>query len=108
MVEAATGISLWEEWAKLETAMARGYSYRLPDRRYDQSGIVVSLSRFEHPDTSSFTDPEIVWRMDKKQHIGLIVASESTQRIRELLDDYAQRIATDFHAAAPVPSKSAH
>ena len=108
MVEAATGISLWEEWAKLETAMATGKRYSLPTRRYDQAGIVVSLSRVAHPDTSSFTDLEIVWRMNKPQHIGMIVASQSTERIRELLDDYAGRIARDFHASAPVPQKSAH
>jgi hypothetical protein len=68
----------------------------------------VSLSRFEHPDTASFTDPEIVWRMNKPHHIGLIAASESTERILQLLDDYAGRIARDFHASAPVPAKSAH
>ena len=108
MVEAATGVSLWVEWAKLETAVAKGEAYQLPERRYDQAGIVVSLSRFEYPDTSSFTDPEIVWRMDKKQHVGLIVASESTRQIRELLDNYAERIGREFHASAPVPNKSAH
>ncbi len=108
MVEAATGISLWEEWAKLETAKAAGKPYELPERRYDQAGIVVSLSRHERPDTSGFDDPEIVWRMDRTQHIGLIVASDSTGRIRQLLDDYAERIARDFHASAPAPDKSAH
>ena len=108
MVEAATGVSLWEEWAKLETAMAEGRPYTVPQRRYDQAGIIVSLSRFERPDTSGFTDPEIVWRMDKKQHIGLIVASDSPRRIVELLDDYAGRIAKDFHASAPPASKSVH
>ncbi len=108
MVEAATGVSLWEEWARLETAMAHGKPYNAPDRRYDQAGIVVSLCRYEHPDTSGFTDPEIVWRMDKKHHIGLIVASDSQQRVVELLDDYAGRIAQDFHASAPPASKSLH
>ena len=108
MVEAATGVSLWAEWAKLETAMAHERPYAAPERRYDQSGIIVSLSRYERPDTSGFTDPEIVWRMDKPQHIGLIVASESPARIRELLDDYAGRIARDFHASAPPASKSPH
>lgn len=108
MVEAATGISLWEEWAKLETAKARGVAYHLPQRRFDQSGIIVSLSRFERPDTSSFNDPEIVWRMDKTQHIGLIVASDSVQRVRQLLDDYAGKIQRDFHASAPAPAKSPH
>lgn len=108
MVEAATGVSLWAEWARLETSMAHGVEYHPPGRRYGQSGIVVSLSRFENPDTSPFQDKEIVWRMNKKQHVGLIVADKSPQRIRELLDDYAERIARDYHAAAPAPPKSTH
>jgi len=108
MVEAATGVSLWAEWARLETAMAHGVEYHPPGRRFAEAGIVVSLSRYEHPDTSGFQDPEIVWRMNKKQHIGLIVASKSPERIRELLDAYAGRIATDFHASAPAPPKSTH
>lgn len=106
MVEAATGVSLWEEWARLETAKALDKPYQVPQRRYDQAGIVVSLSRYERPDNSSFTDPEIVWRMDKRHHIGLIVASQSTQRIMELMDRYAERIRKEFHASAPVPAKS--
>lgn len=108
MVEAATGVSLWGEWARLETAMATGATYTPPTRRYGESGIIVSLSRFERPDMSPFQDPEIVWKMDKKQHVGLIVASPKTTRIRELLDDYAGRIARDYHAAAPAPPKSTH
>lgn len=108
MVEAATGVSLWAEWARLETAMAHGVEYHSPGRRYDQAGIVVSLSRFERPDTSPFQDAEVVWRMDMKQHIGLIVASKSADRVLELLDNYAERIARDYHAAAPAPPKSLH
>lgn len=108
MVEAATGISLWAEWARLESAKAQGLDYQLPQRRFDQSGIVVSLSRFERPDMRPFDDPEIVWRMDKAQHVGVIVASESAVRVRELLDKYADLIARDYHAAAPAPPKSTH
>lgn len=108
MVEAATGVSLWAEWARLETAMAHGVEYHPPGRRYGESGIVVSLSRFEHPDMSPFQDTEIVWRMNKKQHIGLIVANPKTARVRELLDGYAERIARDYHAEAPAPPKSTH
>lgn len=108
MVEAATGVGLWTEWARLESAKAAGRTYHVPERRYDQAGIIVSLSRFEHPDTSSFNDPEIVWRMDKKHHVGLIVASGSTGRVRELLDGYARRVASEFHASAPAPRKSTH
>jgi biotin carboxylase len=108
MVEAATGVSLWAEWAKLESAKARGEAYQVPERRYDQSGILVSLSRFEWPDMSGFNDPEVVWRINKAHHVGMIVRSNSADRIMELLDDYAGRVNRDFHASAPAPKKSLH
>lgn len=108
MVDSATGVNLWAEWARVETAMARHTDYEVPERRYDYSGILVSLSRFEHPETSGFNDPELVWRIDKPFHVGFIVQSDSAARVRELLDDYAGRVARDYHASAPVPDKSAH
>ena len=108
MVEAATGISLWAEWARLENAEARGIPYQIPERRHDQAGILVSLSRFEWPDMSSFNDPEVVWRINKAHHVGMIVQSDSSERIMELLDNYAERVAKDFHASAPAPDKSLH
>jgi hypothetical protein len=108
MVESATGVGLWTEWARLETAMAEGVDYQPPERRYDYSGILVSLARYEHPDMSGFDDPELVWKIDKPYHVGFIVRSESPERVRALLDDYAGRVARDFHASAPAPDKSAH
>lgn len=106
MVEKASGVNLWTEWAKVETAMVGGTAYKAPKDSKKHAGIVVSLSRFEHPDTSSFNDEEIVWRMNKAWHIGLIVQSDSPERVRELLDGYAKRIQEDFHASVPAPDKS--
>lgn len=106
MVEAASGINLWGEWAVIESKNLRKTPYKLPKVKNLHAGIVVSLSRFEHPDTSHFDDPEIVWRMNKKWHIGLIVVSESSERILELLDTYTKKIASDFHASIPAPNKS--
>jgi hypothetical protein len=103
---ASGGINLWAEWAKIETANLTKRIYQLPEHRNAYAGIVVSLSRFQHPDTSSFTDPEIVWRMQKDWHIGLIVVSDSSERVLELLDQYTHRIARDFHASVPAPDKS--
>ena len=105
MVEMSSGINLWGEWARIEAAMARGEKYKLPKVAKEYSGIVVSLSRHQWPDTSSFSDPEIVWRLNKEYHVGVIVKSKSEARVMELLDEYARRIQTDFHASAPVPDK---
>ncbi len=103
MVEASSGINLWREWAKIETAMARGESYVLPPVEHHYSGIVISLCRHECPDTQGFTDSEIYWQIDKEYHIGFIVKADNQKKIMELLDNYAHRIYQDFHASAPVP-----
>jgi hypothetical protein len=97
LVEAATGLNLWAEWAKLE--LAGGDSpYRPPEPRQDYAGLLVSLARQEHPDTSAYADPEIVWRMHKQHHAGLLVQSPSARRVQELLGSYAQRFERDFYA----------
>lgn len=102
MVEASSGINLWSEWARLEIAKANKTKYKLPKVTKNHAGIIVSLSRYEHPDTSSFADEEICWRMDKRWHIGLILKSaKSHERIRTLLNHYTERVAREFHASLP-------
>jgi biotin carboxylase len=106
MVEYSSGLNMWEEWARIEVAEAAGVPYQAPDYRNDHTGIIVSLTRQEWPDDSQFNDPEIVWRMTgMDHHIGLIVRSTDRNRVLELLDDYAARIARDYHASAPAPAK---
>ena len=100
MVEAGSNVNLWAEWARIEDATLKVKPYELPELKDKYAGIVVSLSRFEHPDTSSFNDAEIVWRMDKPWHIGLIVAADTREKVLELLDQYTHRIANEFHASA--------
>lgn len=101
MVEASSGINLWKEWAKLETAVARGEVYVLPRTKRDYSGIIISLSRHEWPDLSPFEDAEVVWKMEQEHHVGCVVASKSRERVLQLLEQYAEIIQKDYHAAAP-------
>ena len=104
MVEYSSGINLWREWARVEAAMARGEKYVLPKVQKLYSGIVVSLSSHQYPNTEGFNDPEIVWRMKKEYHIGLIVQAKTQGRVLELLDDYTHRIFNGYHASAPLPT----
>ena len=105
MVEAATGINLWAEWAKIEIAAHTGSKYKLPKVKDDNAGIIISLCRYEHPDTSSFTDTEIVWRMDKANHIGFIVSSKKQETVIDLLNKYAERVQHEYHASLPAPDR---
>ncbi|MBX2927857.1 MAG: ATP-grasp domain-containing protein [Saprospiraceae bacterium] len=106
MVEYSSDINLWTEWAKVEDAQARGTAYTLPAVANRYAGLIVSLSRYTHPDYASFTDPELAWRLQKDQHIGLIVTSDSRERVLELLDRYTERIFEEFHASLPPKDKA--
>lgn len=100
VVEAATGVNLWAEWAKIEIAQGDG-TYRAPEQRHDYGGAIISLARQEYPDTSAYQDPEIIWRMDKRYHAGFVLASADADRVDSLLDDYGQRFTADFMATLP-------
>jgi biotin carboxylase len=104
VVEAATGVNLWREWAHIEVAGEHG-RYEAPAPRDDYAGIVISLARQEWPDTSAYDDPEIVFRLRKRHHVGLIVASHDAGRVEWLLDSYARRMLEEFTAALPSPNK---
>ncbi len=104
IVEAASGINLWREWARLEVGAGKT-AYQLPPVRNDYAGIILSLARQENPDTSAYNDPEIIYRVNKYHHAGLLVKSPSAERVQELLFAYAPRFANDFLATQPVPEK---
>ena len=105
LVEHSTGLNLWAEWARIEVLSLRGVPYALPERTYAYAGSVLCLARTEHPDTSSFDATEIVYRMKKRHHAGLLVQSPDPERVRALLDEYSTRFAEMFLATAPVPLK---
>jgi biotin carboxylase len=101
-VEAATGVNLWREWARLEIASARNKTYQLPEIRQDYAGILICLAKQQHPDMSGYTDPEVVWRLQgKANHAGLIVAANNADRIEQLLQQYSARFVADYLAVAP-------
>jgi biotin carboxylase len=104
VIEAATGVNLWREWARLEIAGEDG-AYDAPEPAAGSAGIVLTLARQEEPDLSAFADPEIVRRLKKPYHAGVIVASPDAARVEHLIEDYAKRFATDFFASAPPPER---
>jgi biotin carboxylase len=105
VVEFATGVNLWAEWGRIEVCSLRGVPYTVPESRLGYAGSVLCLARTAKPDTSIFDAPEIVYRMKKHHHAGLIVRSPEPERVRVLLEDYSGRFAETYLATAPVPDK---
>jgi biotin carboxylase len=132
VLEAATGINLWREWARLEVSsgeeslvpvvetppsgsisaaeagelMRVATALRIRAQRKEYGGIILSLAKQESPDTSAYDDPEIVYRVKKHHHAGLIVRAKKLERVLDLLDQYAQRFAADFEAVLPPLEKA--
>jgi biotin carboxylase len=103
MIEAATGLNLWAEWAKVELQES---AYRVSPERREHAAVLVSLARHEWPDLHVFDDPEVVLRIPKRHHVVLVWRSESVARVEELQLKYLERVQHDFHASAPVPDRA--
>ena len=101
LVQYATDLNPWVEWARVELAELRGEEYHLPPIKHEHAGLIVTLACQEWPDTSAYNDPELVWRLVKKHHVGFIVASPDHGRVQQLVSSYVERIAYDFAATAP-------
>jgi biotin carboxylase len=104
MVEAASGINLWREWARIEVAGGNGL-YKLPPTREEYAGVILSLAKQEEPDTSAYNDPEVYLRIKKHHHAGLILRSKNQSRVQSLLENYAERFAVEFMAVQPQKDK---
>ncbi len=104
LVEAATGVVLWQEAARIDLASARREAYQPPTPRHDYAGLIICLAQQEQPDLSAYDDAEIVWRLPKKYHAGLLVAGADYGRIQQLITDYNERFARDFLTSAPPKS----
>ena len=104
VLEQACGFNLWREWAKLEIEMP-DKPYKLPKTRKEYAGITLCLANQETPDTSHYKDKEIVCRVGKAEHVGLIFHSKKHGRVGELLNLYTERITHDFLAIVPTKER---
>jgi biotin carboxylase len=105
VVEYASGINPWVEWARIEVATLFHLEYALPKPKPLYAGSVICLARQEHPDTSRYDAPEVVQRLDRHHHAGLIVRADTAERVEELVGQYSNRFLDEFCAVQPPPDK---
>lgn len=98
MVTEASNINLWKEWAAIENSLAKGTAYQLPTVKKEYAGIVLTLSKYQHPNLAAFSDPEVCFKVPLEYHAGIIVKSDNAERIQFLLEDYGTRLREDFTA----------
>ncbi|MBZ0182550.1 MAG: ATP-grasp domain-containing protein [Melioribacteraceae bacterium] len=104
LVKAASGIDLWREWAKIEVR-SEFKGYLLPEVKNNYAGLILSLAKQEWPNLDNYNEKEIVWKLQKKYHAGLVFASDSFEKVNELLQKYTERFYNDFFTSQPLPDK---
>jgi biotin carboxylase len=105
MIHFATGLNPWVEWARIEVATLLNTNYTVPPVEPFYAGSIISLARQESPDTASYDAPEIVLRLHRHHHAGLILRCDSASRIEALVNQYSERFLNDFCAFEPPPDK---
>jgi biotin carboxylase len=104
LVDKASGVNIAFEQCRLEICALDDSDYKVPKADFKPSGILLCLSKDRHPDLSSFSDPEVIWRLAKEHHAGLIFRGEQN-RVEELLHQYAERLQNEYLAVLPPSDK---
>lgn len=104
LIEAATGINLWREWAKIEILNGEQSYDVIPSRR-NYAGIITSLAKQQYPDLSNFNEPEVFWKLKKEYHAGIVISSPDKNKRDELLDNYTKKFYEQFFATAQMGEK---
>lgn len=101
MIEAATGINLWKEWAKLETAILKEEKYELGEVKDLYGGLLVALAKEEVPDTTPLVSDEVDRFISKKYHIGIVYKADNPEIILTRLNEATEYITREILQILP-------
>jgi biotin carboxylase len=108
LVEAASDVCLWKEWARLELANLNKKPYKMHKTRKDNSGLLVCLAKEKEPDLSGFDAPEVVWKEGADNHACILIGAKSTKRVAELMAEYTEKLQEEVLAVAPPTDEVVH
>lgn len=105
MVEAATGVNIWREWAKLENALLDGTKYSVVETQKLYSGLIVSLAREKHSNTHDLNNEHVEKFLPIDYHIGIVYKAETADIIDERLDEAAMIVTEQILNILPPKDK---
>jgi biotin carboxylase len=93
LVEAGSGLNLWQEWARLEAAHLRGEGY-LPCEWFESYAASLEWPAGGLPeDAAELSAPEIAERLRAQGRESVLVRSSKLERVAQLLDGLVRQIA---------------
>lgn len=105
LVEAATHISIWREWARIEDALLKNKEYKIADPEGYYAGLIIALIKDQSPDYHDFESEEAIKFLPIDHHIGIVFRSDDPDVIQEKLDDAAVTIQEEMLSILPPKTK---
>ncbi|MDQ1161930.1 biotin carboxylase [Chryseobacterium sp. SORGH_AS 447] len=105
LVEAATNINIWREWAKIEDALLRGKDYQISKPTGYYSGLIIALIKDKEPDYTHFQCEEAVKFLPIDYHAGIVYKSNDAELVQRRLDEAAEKIHADMLNILPPKEK---
>ena len=96
MVEHATGVDLWAEWAKLEAAELNGLGYKAPGDKGGYGAVTMRTVPVEHPDLSHYHSDVVKYTVKKRYHAGMVYGHADRERVVAEQEAVAKRLAEEF------------
>ncbi len=105
LIEASSGINIWREWAKIENALLNNGKYEVAKPTGFSAGLIIALTKDKSPNYEEFQCDEVVKFLPMDYHVGIVYKSDSKEKIRQLLDDAAEKINDRFLNIIPPREK---
>ncbi|WP_294279963.1 ATP-grasp domain-containing protein [uncultured Chryseobacterium sp.] len=105
LVEAATHINIWREWARIEDALLKNKEYQIADPQGFYAGLIIALIKDQSPDYHDFESEEAVKFLPIDYHIGIVYRSDDPDIIQEKLNDAAVKIQHEMLSILPPKTK---
>ncbi|TNE68581.1 ATPase [bacterium] len=81
LVEAANGLNLWREWAKMEMAQPQESAYQCPKPETNQARVVRIPTENPPLCSSRIQHQSIVWRQVSHNHVTVVIKAKSFEEL---------------------------
>lgn len=105
LIEAATNVNIWREWAKIEDALLDNKNYQPPVPQDDAAGLLIALITSEYADRDAFPSENIYKYLEIPHHAGLVYKASDTMLVRKALDQAAEVVTSSMLNILPPQDK---
>lgn len=92
LIEAATDVNIWREWAKIEDALLTHHIYGAPEPKNNAAGLLIALINTEHANKDAFPSEHIYKYLEIPHHAGLVYKAKDPNQVRKALDEAAEKV----------------